>query len=82
MRALRVNQNSKVAARQLNNELNLAIKLRKAEGSCRVGSLQVTPLTLHFIIRYIVIIKNIDYSHFKVFLSVRSLLLSCHCIAS
>ena len=27
MRALRVNQNSKVAARQLNNELKLAIKL-------------------------------------------------------
>ncbi len=31
MRAVRVNLNSKVAARQLNNELKLAIRLRKVE---------------------------------------------------
>ena len=37
MRALRVNQNSKVAAGQLNNELKLIIKLRKAEQNCRVA---------------------------------------------
>ena len=43
MRALRVNQNSKVAAGQLNNELKLTIKLCKAERSCRLSdnSLQV-----------------------------------------
>ena len=37
MRALRVNQNSKVAAGQINNELKLTIKLRK-----------VMPLMLHY----------------------------------
>ena len=35
--ALRVNQNSKVVAGLLNNELKLAIKLCTAEGSCRVA---------------------------------------------
>ena len=33
MRELRVNQNSKVAAGQLNSELKLTVKLHKAEGS-------------------------------------------------
>ena len=45
-----------VAARQLNNELKLNIKLCKAEGSR--SSLRVTPLTLHTVISYIAFIKK------------------------
>ncbi len=35
MKALRVNQNSKVVAGQIKSELKLTIKLRKANRSCR-----------------------------------------------
>lgn len=37
MRALSVNQNSKVTAGQLNDELKLTINLCYAEGSCRIA---------------------------------------------
>lgn len=43
LRTMRGNQNINIIVRQLNNDLNLTIKLRKADGSQRVdlNSLQV-----------------------------------------
>ncbi len=59
MKAVRVNQNSKVAGGQLNNELKLTIKLSKAEGSFRFewkfsgSSLRATTFT--FSIDFVII---------------------------
>lgn len=66
--AMTVKHYSTVAAKLLNNDVKLTIKLCKAEGLCRftrsfsVGSSrQTTPFTLshcfHIVIRYIIIIK-------------------------